>query len=364
MKLIIQIPCFNERDQLPSTMDDLPRQVPGVDEIEVLIIDDGSTDGTSDVARRAGADHIIRFPQNRGLAAAYMAGLAACVRLGADIVVNTDADNQYSAADIPALVEPILNGQADMVIGDRQTRSLSEFSPAKRLLQRLGTWVCRRSSGVAVNDATSGFRAISRVAASQLFVHNRFTYTLETLYQSGSLGLAVENVPVRTNPKTRESRLFRSVSSYIRRSLPVMFHSCFMYRPFRFFGGIATLLLIAGTLLVGRFFFLYLQNPDYSGHTQSLVLGVGSIILAFLVGLFALVAHLIACNRRLLEDMMAHMRRLKQRDAGSSWQQLEFQSPAPDSRPTDLVMEVIDEEWTAPKQPVAGFSRNETRYPK
>lgn len=308
MKLMIQIPCYNERNQLADTLAELPRQVPGIDEIEVLIVDDGSTDGTSEVAEQHGVHHIVRFPQNRGLSAAFIAGLEACLEQGADIIVNTDADNQYCAADIPQLIEPILAERADMVVGDRQTDSLKEFSALKRWLQKWGSSVVRRTSGLNVRDCTSGFRAFNRQAAARLFVHNRFTYTLETILQAGRCGLAIANVPVRTNPATRPSRLFRSIGDYLRRTIPVILHGYVMYWPLKAFGWLAGGLLAVGMLLTGRFLVLYLQAPDYSGHVQSLLVGMGCLILAFHVGLVAMLGQLIGSNRRLTEEVLARLR--------------------------------------------------------
>jgi glycosyltransferase involved in cell wall biosynthesis len=310
VKLIIQIPCLNERDQLAGTIADLPRTIAGIDEIEVLIIDDGSTDGTSEVARKLGVHHIVRFPRNRGLAAAHMAGLDAAVRLGADVVVNTDADNQYSGGDIALLVAPIVAGQADYVVGDRDTDSISHFSPVKRVLQRWGSRLVRRASGTAVADSTSGFRAMSRKAASHLFVHNRFTYTLETIIQAGEAGLAIENVRIGTNDKTRESRLFRSIPQYLRRSATVILRAYNMYWPVQTFGFFAVLFFLVGLSLGGRFLYYFVEDPDYSGHMQSLLVGVGSMVLAFLVGLMALLGDLMATNRRLTEEVLVRVRRL------------------------------------------------------
>lgn len=310
VRLFIQIPCLNERDHLPGTFADLPRKVAGVDAIEVLIIDDGSSDGTSAVAAELGAHHVVRFPRNRGLAAAHMAGLDACLRLGADVVVNTDADNQYKGADIERLVAAVLAGRADIVVGDRQTDKIAHFSWIKRLLQRWGSALVRRASGTAVVDSTSGFRAMNRKAVSTLFVHNAFTYTLETMIQAGKRGLVVDNVAIVTNPKTRESRLFGSIPEYLRKNGPVIFRAYGMYWPVQTFGFMALMLLVLGLALGGRFLYFYLLDPDVSGHVQSLQVGVGAVVLAFVVGLMALLGDLLATNRRLSEELLARVRRL------------------------------------------------------
>lgn len=310
MRLIIQIPCLNEREWLAQTVADLPRAIPGVDSIEVLVIDDGSTDGTSDLARTLGVHHLVRFPRNRGLAAAHMAGLDACVRLGADVIVNTDADNQYRGTDIAALVAPILEGRADIVIGDRQTDRIAHFSFLKRVLQRWGSRVVRRASGTAVADSTSGFRALSRRAAAALFVHNRFTYTLETIIHAGQLGLAIENVRIQTNAKARESRLFGSVFEYVRRNGAVILRAYNLYWPVQTFGFLAIALFLFGSALGLRFLYYFVQDPDYSGHMQSLMVGVGAVVLSILVALMALIGDLLATNRRLTEEVLLRVRRL------------------------------------------------------
>jgi glycosyltransferase involved in cell wall biosynthesis len=312
VKLIIQIPCLNERDHLGATFADLPRQLPGIACIEVLVVDDGSHDGTAEFAELLGVHHVLRFPRNRGLAAAYSAGLDACLRLGADIIVNTDADNQYRGADIERLVAPILAGRADIVVGDRQTDGLAHFSPLKRLLQRWGSRVVRRASGTNVRDSTSGFRAVSRRAAATLFVHNRFTYTLETIIQAGQAGLAIEDVAIETNPKTRDSRLFRSMGGYVGRNGAVIVRSYSMYWPAQTFGFFAALLLLFGLGLGGRFLYYFaVRFPEESGHTESLLVGVGAVLLAFLVGLMALLGDLTAANRRLTEQVLIHVRELE-----------------------------------------------------
>jgi glycosyltransferase involved in cell wall biosynthesis len=310
VKLIIQIPCFNEHDHLGPTIADLPRRIEGIDSIEVLVIDDGSTDGTRDKAAELGVHHIVRFPSNRGLSAAFMAGIEASLRLGADVIVNTDADNQYPGGDIPRLVQPILAGHADVVIGDRQTDKIAHFSPLKRWMQRWGSSMVRTVSGTRVSDTTSGFRAIRREAAYRMFVHNRFSYTLETIIHGGHSGIVFSDVPIQTNPTRRASRLFRSLPQYLRRNGPVIVRAYAMYRPAQTFLYVAFLLLFAGGALIGRFGYLYVRDPLYAGHTQSLVVGVGAVILSFLVGLLAMLSDLLAGNRRLLEELLAHVRRL------------------------------------------------------
>jgi glycosyltransferase involved in cell wall biosynthesis len=310
VKLIIQIPCYNEQDHLAATVADLPRSVAGIDQIEVLVIDDGSSDATTEVARAAGVHHIVRVKQNRGLSNAFMRGMDAALRLGADVLVNTDADNQYRGRDIPALVAPIVQGRADMVIGDRQTDSIEHFSSAKRALQRWGSRLVRTVSATTVADSPSGFRAFNRAAMARLFVHNRFSYTIETVIQAGRSGLAVQSVKIGTNPKTRESRLFKSLPQYLRRAGPVIFRAYAMYRPVQTFMYVGIGLFAVGSIAVGRFLVLRWLEPHYSGHTQSLVLGVGCIILAFLVGLVTLLSELLAANRRLLEELLTRVRRL------------------------------------------------------
>jgi glycosyltransferase involved in cell wall biosynthesis len=309
IRLIIQIPCLNEKEQLPGTFAQLPRSIPGVDAVEVLVIDDGSGDGTDEVALRLGVHYIVRFGERRGLAAAHMAGLDAALRLGADIVVNTDADNQYKGTDIARLVAPVLAGDVDIAVGNRGTDAVPHFSWAKRLLQRWGSGLVRALSGTPVIDSTSGFRAINRKALLTLFVHNAFSYTLETLIQAGEAGLVVGNVPITTNPATRESRLFSSIPEYLRRNGPVIFRAYSMYRPLQTFGILAIVLFAFGSALGLRFLYYYVTAGG-AGHIQSLQVGVGAVVLAFIVGLMALLGDLLAANRRLNEELLARIRRL------------------------------------------------------
>src|SRR5918998_3474111 len=269
MKLIIQIPCFDEEQTLPATLADLPREIPGVETVEWLVIDDGSTDRTIEVARAGGVDHVVRLTNNKGLAAAFQAGLDACLKLGADVIVNTDADNQYSGQDIPKLVEPILAGRADMVVGDRKTDQIEHFSPLKKRLQRWGSAVVRRASSTNVPDTTSGFRAYNREAALQMSVVSKFTYTLETIIQAGKQTVAIDHVPIRTNEKTRESRLFPSMWSYVRRNGASIFRIYALYEPLRFFIAAAILTALAGAFLWIRFGVFVIQGES-GGYIQSL----------------------------------------------------------------------------------------------
>lgn len=311
MRLIIQIPCLNEAEQLPQTLADLPREVAGFDTVEWLVIDDGSTDDTVEVARRHGVDHIVKLPQNRGLAHAFQAGIDASMKLGADVIVNTDADNQYDAGAIPALVAPILAGDADLVVGDRDVRSIEEFSKLKVRLQLAGSWVVRKASGTNVPDVTSGFRAYNAEAAVQLIVVNRYTYTLESLIQAGKLRSAVASTPVGTNPQTRESRLFGSMWSYIRRNAVVITRVFAAYEPLRFFGSLGALLMLAAGVSFTPFLADWLINGDRTGHLQSIVLG--AVFLLAAVQMFALgfLADLIASHRLMTQRTLERVRRME-----------------------------------------------------
>jgi glycosyltransferase involved in cell wall biosynthesis len=311
MKLIIQIPCLNEEETLPATIADLPRQLDGIDRIELLVIDDGSTDRTVAVARECGVHHIVRLTNNKGLAAAFQAGLDACLKLGADIVVNTDADNQYRGGDVAKLVGPILAGEADMVVGDRRVSEIEHFSGAKKGLQRLGSWVVRRLSGTEVTDATSGFRAYNREAALQLSVVDNFTYTLESLIQAGKMLVAVDQTEIGTNPQTRESRLADSTGAYVRRNAPAILRIYARYEPLRAFAtaGLVVLLLALAAWL--PFLIDWVFNGDSSGHIQSLILGAVLFIAA--VQLFALgvIGDLLAGQRVMTQRVFERVRRVE-----------------------------------------------------
>jgi len=300
-KLIIQIPCYNEAGTLGVTLDALPREVPGVDVVEWLIIDDGSTDDTVAVARAHGVDHIVRLPHNRGLARAFMAGLNASLLHGADIIVNTDADNQYRAEDIPRLAAPILENEADIVIGARPIEEIAHFSPVKKVLQRLGSWVVRKASQTDIADAPSGFRAMSRAAAMRLNVFNRYTYTLETIIQAGNKNMAVVHIPVGVNPDLRPSRLVKSVPDYVRRSLITIVRISITYQPFRTFVWPGAIAAAIGLAIGLRFLYFFYQGMG-EGHVQSLLLASALLLIGSFLVTLGMVAELIGVNRTLLED--------------------------------------------------------------
>jgi glycosyltransferase involved in cell wall biosynthesis len=302
LKLIIQIPCFNEAQTLSIALSALPRTVPGFDAVEWLIIDDGSQDDSLRVAKENGVDHIVRHTRNQGLAKAFMTGLDASLRLGADVIVNTDADDQYNAEDIPTLTQPILEHRAELVIGVRPIETIEHFSPLKKLLQKLGSWVVRVASKTDVPDAASGFRAMSRAAAQRLMVFNDYTYTLETIIQAGQKNMAITSVPIRVNEELRPSRLVKSIPSYIKRSIVTIVRIFVIYRPFRFFGTIGAVLFGAGFLIGLRFLWKYLGGEG-AGHVQSLILAAILLGMGFQTLLIAFVADLLAANRKLLEDI-------------------------------------------------------------
>ena len=308
MKLIIQIPCFNEEDTLADTINDLPKSIDGIDEIEYLIINDGSTDNTVEVARECGVDHIVSYKTNRGLALAFSAGIDACLRLGADIIVNTDADNQYCGADIEKLIEPILSGQAEIVIGERPIDSIEHFSAQKKRFQRIGSRVVRFASGTDIPDAPSGFRAYARDAAMRINVINEYTYTLETIIQAGMKKMTIASVPIRTNPQTRESRLFKNMWSYIVRSTNVILRSIIMYRPLKFFVLIGGVIGVIGLVFVIRYIVIaIIDTPE--GHIQSLVLSAMMIMVGMQFIVSGLQADMISANRKILEDVQYKIRK-------------------------------------------------------
>ncbi|MCC7202548.1 MAG: glycosyltransferase family 2 protein [Nitrospirae bacterium] len=309
MKLIVQIPCLNEEATLPVAIKAIPRKISGVDSVEILVIDDGSSDSTSRVARDCGADHILRFKVNQGLARGFMAGLQTSVRLGADIIVNTDADNQYNGDDIPKLIQPILDGKADIVIGDREVETIRHFSYSKKILQKLGSWVVRIASDTPIPDAASGFRALSREAALRTNIVSGYTYTLESIIQAGHNRLAITHIPVRTNQVLRESRLISSVRSYLIRSASTIIRTYAMYRPLMFFFTIGALIFSGGLFLSFRYLF-YMLRGEGSGHIQSLILAATLMMLGFQTVVIGLISDLIAANRRLNEEAVYRLRKM------------------------------------------------------
>ena len=310
MKLIVQIPCFNEEDTLAHTVGDIPRIIEGIDVIEILVIDDGSTDRTFEIAKELMVDHIVRFNRNKGLGAAFTSGLDASVKAGADIIVNTDADNQYKGEDIPKLIKPVLEGKADIVVGDRQVNSIPHFSFIKKILQRFGSWVVRMFSGTTVVDTTSGFRAYSRDAALRLNIISFYTYTLESIIQAGKKKMNIIHVPIQTNEKMRESRLFKSIPAYIQRSVITIIRMYTMFQPLRVFFYFGIVLIIPGLLGVMRFLYYYF-NADSSGHIQSLILSGALIIIGFMFLMMGLIADIISFNRRLIEDTLYRVRKME-----------------------------------------------------
>lgn len=309
MKLIIQIPCYNEAETLEIALNDLPKTIEGIDEIEYLIINDGSTDKTVEVALNWGVHHIVNFTRNKGLAKGFMAGLNACLEYGADIIVNTDADNQYCGADVETIVRPILEGKADIVVGERPIDQTEHFSPIKKKLQHFGSWVVRKASKTDIPDAPSGFRAFSREAALRLNVINDYTYTLETIVQAGRNKMAIISVPIRTNGELRPSRLFGSMFGYIKKSMLTIIRAFLMYRPLQFFVTLGMILLMFG-VGIGIRFLVYFVSGEGAGHIQSLVLASMMIILGVMTGIVGMQADIIAGNRKLLEDIQYHVRKM------------------------------------------------------
>jgi glycosyltransferase involved in cell wall biosynthesis len=310
MKLIIQIPCYNEAKHLPVTLKELPRQVEGFDSVEWLIINDGSTDETAEVAKANGVDHVICLTKNQGLAKGFQAGIDACVKLGADVIVNTDADNQYNAQDIVKLVEPILQGKADYVIGARPIEDIKHFSFSKKMLQKIGSWVVRTTSNTDIPDAPSGFRAISKNTALKLNVFNEYTYTLETIIQAGQKNMAICSVPIRVNSDIRPSKLVKSIPSYIKKSIITIIRIFVVYKPFRFFMSIGVLLFSLGFLIGLRFLYFYLTGQG-QGHIQSVILAGALLAMGFQTMLIAFIADLFSVNRKLLEDLQFRLKKIE-----------------------------------------------------
>ena len=308
MKLIIQIPCYNEAETLEIALNDLPKQIDGIDEIEYLIIDDGCQDNTVEVARNWGVHHVVSFAQNKGLAKGFMAGLDACLEHGADIIVNTDADNQYCADDIPKLIRPILEHKADIVIGERPIDNTEGFSWLKKKLQRFGSWVVRKASATDIPDAPSGFRAFSRDAAMRINVINDYTYTLETIVQAGRNRMAITSVPIRTNPELRKSRLFHSMGSYVKKSMLTILRALMMYKPLYCFSIVAIVPIIIG-LVIGIRFLVFYAHGYGTGHNQSLLLACTLIIIGFVTFVIGMLADVISANRKILEDVQYHIKR-------------------------------------------------------
>jgi glycosyltransferase involved in cell wall biosynthesis len=310
-KVIIQIPCFNEEETLPITLAELPHELPGISEIEWLVIDDGSTDRTSQAAKESGVNHVVRHLRNQGLARAFITGLETCISLGADIIINTDADNQYCSLDIPKLIAPIISGQADVVIGSRPIESISSFSPVKKALQNLGSWLVQRVSKTQIRDTTSGFRAFSRKAAMEMHVFNEYTYTLETIIQAGQKGMAILDVPIRINKPLRPSRLIRNIPDYMQKSFLTILRIFMTYQPFSFFILPGLLSLLIGILVGFRFIYFYITSGG-NGHIQSLIFMAVFISLGGFLVITGLIADLISVNRKLLERIDLQIQRIKE----------------------------------------------------
>ncbi len=311
MKLIIQIPCLNEEQALPVTLKDLPKQIKGIDIIETLVVSDGSTDRTVEVAQKLGVNHVVSYNQTKGLARAFQTGLNAALQLGADIIVNTDADNQYRGEDIAKLVQPILDGQASMVVGCRDIDQIEHFSENKKKLQKLGSWVVRQLSSTDIPDTTSGFRAYSREAALKLNIVSDFTYTLETIIQAGNKDIPLAHVSIRTNEKLRESRLFTGTADYLKRSIPNILRIYAMYRPLRVFSYVGITVMTLGLLVSLRFVFSYIMEPSVSRHIQSLIIAAALLIIGFQIMVIGLLSDIIAANRKLIEEALYRIKRFE-----------------------------------------------------
>lgn len=309
MKLIIQIPCYNEAETLHIALNDLPKKIDGIDDIEILIINDGSTDDTVEVAKQWGVNYLVNFKQNKGLAKGFMSGLDACLRNGADIIVNTDADNQYVGADIEKLVRPILNGETDIVVGERPIATTEHFSPLKKKLQKFGSWVVRKASKSEIPDAPSGFRAYSRAAAMQMNVANEYTYTLETIVQAGRNKIAMTSVPIRTNGELRPSRLFSSMFGYVKKSMLTILRAFMMYKPLMFFTILGSFIFVIGAIIGFRFLYFFIQGTG-NGHIQSLILASTLLLIGFQTFVIGLQADLISANRKILEDIQYRVKSL------------------------------------------------------
>jgi glycosyltransferase involved in cell wall biosynthesis len=343
MKLIVQIPAYNEESTIAQTLLDVPKKIDGISSIETVVIDDGSTDNTVEVARKAGAHHVVQLRTHRGLSAAFVAGVDAALRLGADIIVNTDADNQYAGSDIPRLVAPIMRGTAEVVIGDREVAKSTHMSPFKRMLQRLGSWTVGLASGVRVGDATSGFRAFSREAATQINVFNPFTYTLETIIQSGNRNLGLQSVTVRTNPPSRPSRLYHGVGTYLRKSVATIFRIYTLYKPLKTFFAIGCLLMLAGVAIGLRFLWFFFEG-DRAGHVQSLILAAVFLIVGFQTLLIGLVADLISVNRRLSEEVLIRLKKMRAPERERRVRREERQKQAAQEQPQTQWVWLLDED--------------------
>jgi glycosyltransferase involved in cell wall biosynthesis len=333
MKLMVMIPCYNEEETLPATLRDIPRSIPGIDTIELLVVDDGCTDRTVEVARTFGVHWVARHVRNRGLAAAFQTGLDACLQLGADIIVNTDGDNQYPQADIPRLIAPILRGEADIVVGDRQTGTIAHFSPLKKVLQAFGSWVMRLASGTSVPDAPSGFRAYSREAALRLNVITQYTYTLETLIQAGKKNLAVQHIPIRTNPQLRQSRLVRGLWDYVKKQGATIVRLYALYEPLKVFFYLGVFFLALGAIPLLRFAYFYFALGQLgTRYVQSLIIGSMLIMIGVLIIAIGLVADLIASSRRLIEDVLYRVKKLELQQEGQASPRAEAATLRPAAR--------------------------------